>query len=139
METQPGCAATDPGIGKLTAVMIGVTDMRRSLDFYQHTLGLPLQWRNNDAEPSLAFLDAGGIAVGLSTDVGKLANPPAGAMEVVFGVAGVEAAYRSLKDRGVAFLGEPKQATPNEWVASFRDPDGHLLSVFGPKVSTSVP
>ncbi|NOT01226.1 MAG: hypothetical protein HOP29_11425 [Phycisphaerales bacterium] len=133
MQEQTGRPGTNPGIGKLAAVMIGVTDLDRSLAFYHEKLGLPLQWRHSDANRSLAFLDAQGVIVGLSTEVGKMATPQAGAMEVVFGVDSVQASYRALTSRGIQFLGEPKQATPTEWVANFRDPDGHLLSVFGPK------
>ena len=32
-------------------------------------------------------------------------------------------------------LSEPRQATDKEFAAHFRDPDGHLLSIFGPKAS----
>ena len=30
-------------------------------------------------------------------------------------------------------MSEPQQATDKEFAAHFRDPDGHLLSIFGPK------
>lgn len=35
--------------------------------------------------------------------------------------------------RGVVFLSEPMNVTGDSWAANFRDPDGHLLSVFGPE------
>jgi predicted enzyme related to lactoylglutathione lyase len=52
---------------------------------------------------------------------------------VVFYVDNVRDARNALMDRGVAFMNEPRQATASEWTAHFRDPDGHLLSIFGPE------
>ena len=34
---------------------------------------------------------------------------------------------------GVEFLREPSNVTGDSWAANFRDPDGHLLSIFGPE------
>ena len=51
---------------------------------------------------------------------------------MVLAVASVRAAYTALKDNGIEFLREPANVTGDSWVANFRDPDGHLLSVFGP-------
>ena len=52
---------------------------------------------------------------------------------MVLAVASVGAAYTALKDRGVEFLREPANVTGDSWAANFRDPDGHLLSIFGPR------
>ena len=43
--------------------------------------------------------------------------------------------YRALTQAGIAFLNEPRQVTPTEWAAHFKDRDGHLLSIFGPEGS----
>jgi catechol 2,3-dioxygenase-like lactoylglutathione lyase family enzyme len=54
-------------------------------------------------------------------------------MEVVFEVDDIDAAHESLRSRGVSFRIAPRIATGDRWVADFRDPDGHALSIFGPK------
>ena len=43
------------------------------------------------------------------------------------------AAHEPLRARGVEFLNAPRNVTGDQWAANFRDPDGHLLSVFGPE------
>ena len=110
-------------------IMIGSTDIDRSVKFYHETLGLPLQSQSTE----FAFLDAGSVTISLSAPHAKLTNPLAGATEVVFTVDGVREAHDELSGKGVAFLNEPRNVTGNQWAANFRDPDGHLLSVFGPE------
>ena len=55
-------------------------------------------------------------------------------MEVVFSVDDIEAAYQALRSRGVDFRREPRPVTGDQHAADFRDPDGHVLSIFGPRV-----
>ena len=114
------------GIG---AVMLGVRDLSAALVFYQDKLGLKVTMQ----EPALALLQCGRVLLGLSRGHTSLAPHVAGATEVVFQVESVRAAYRALSARGVPFTTEPRQATPTDWVAHFKDVDGHLLSVFGPE------
>ncbi len=110
-------------------IMLGSTDIERSVAFYHDTLGLPVQFRS----PEFAFLDAGSITISVSAPHAKLSDPPAGGTEVVFTVDGVREAHQTLAARGVIFLNEPRNVTGDQWAANFRDPDGHLLSVFGPE------
>lgn len=121
-------SATQP-IGPIGTIMLGVKDLNASLEFYTKVLGLSLKMQS----PVLALLDAGQITLGLSPGHLRLAPQPAGATEVVFHVSSVRNTQKQLAGRGVAFLSEPGQATATEWVAHFRDPDGHLLSLFGPE------
>ena len=44
----------------------------------------------------------------------------------------MRAAWRDLVAKGVTFVSEPRQATDKDWVATFTDPDGHFLTLFGP-------
>ncbi len=120
--------APDPNRG-VTHIMLGVADVERSIQFYEQTLGRAVRFRSGD----IAFIDAGAIGLGLSRDLGRFRQPMGGAVEVVFSVADVHQAWRDLTGKGVSFLREPRQVTPNEWAATFQDPDGHLLSVFGPR------
>jgi len=111
-------------------IMLGVTDMQRSLAFYEATLGRPVRFRVDD---SLVFIDGGAVMIGLSTGLAKVRQPAAGAMEVVFSVDGVKPASQQLRDNGIEVVREPRVATPNgDWTATFADPDGHYVTLFGP-------
>ena len=101
---------SDFRLTQINNVMLGTTDLPRSLAFYRDTLGLAVQFEM----PRFVFLNAGGT-------------------EIVFGVADVTAAHEALRARGVEFLNAPRNVTGDQWAANFLDPDGHLLSVFGPE------
>jgi catechol 2,3-dioxygenase-like lactoylglutathione lyase family enzyme len=116
-------------ISGITAVMLGVRDVPAALAFYRDKLGLKVIMQ----ESALALLQCGAVMLGLSRGHAQSAPHIAGATEVVFRVENVRAAHRALTAQGISFLGEPRQATPTDWVAHFRDVDGHLLSVFGPE------
>ena len=103
--------------------------MSRSVKFYHERLGLDIQFQSD----AFTFLDGGSVTVSLSTAHAKLAEPLAGATELVFHVEGVREAHQALTERGVTFMNEPRNVTGDQWAANFRDPDGHLLSVFGPE------
>ena len=53
--------------------------------------------------------------------------------EVVFAVASVARSSEVLRGRGCPFLNEAREVTAGSWAASFVDPDGHRLTLFGPK------
>jgi catechol 2,3-dioxygenase-like lactoylglutathione lyase family enzyme len=116
-------------LSHIIAVMLGVRDLAPALAFYKDKLGLKVIMQ----EPSLALLQCGTVMLGLSRGHVNLAAHVAGATEVVFGVDNVRAAHKALGAQGIAFMTEPRQATPTDWVAHFKDPDGHLLSIFGPE------
>jgi catechol 2,3-dioxygenase-like lactoylglutathione lyase family enzyme len=109
-------------------VMLGVTDIERSTKFYEQTLGRPVRFKTD----ALVFIDAGPITIGLNRGLADRRRPVAGAMELVFAVDSVQGSFRTLTAKGVAFVVEPRQATDKEWVATFADPDGHYLTLFGP-------
>ena len=116
-------------IGQIGAVMLGVRDLPQALAFYRDKLGLTVIMQ----EAQLALLRCGSVMLGLSRGHVHGAAHVAGATEVVFQVKNLRAAHRALTGRGVAFVTEPRQATPTDWVAHFRDAEGHLLSIFGPE------
>lgn len=120
---------TDFRLSRVSNIMLGVRELAQSLDFYHGKLGLAIKMQLSE----LALLDAGPVGLGLSTGHARSAPHIAGATEVVFHVENVRAAYEALSGKGVIFLNGPRQATPSEWAAHFRDPDGHLLSIFGPE------
>jgi catechol 2,3-dioxygenase-like lactoylglutathione lyase family enzyme len=118
-----------PLLSGITSIMLGVRDLKTSLKFYRDELGLNVKMQ----EEQLALLDAGPVTLGLSPGHVRVAAQVNGATEIAFQVGNVRATRKALMDRGVVFMNEPRQVTPTEWAAHFRDPDGHLLSIFGPE------
>ena len=115
-------------LSRIAAIMLGVRDLPAAIAFYRDKLGLKLLMQ----EPGLALLQCGNVMLGLSR--GHMsAAPLAEAVEVSFGVDNLRATQKSLIEKGVTFLSEPRQATPMDWAVHFRDVDGHLLSLFGPE------
>jgi catechol 2,3-dioxygenase-like lactoylglutathione lyase family enzyme len=114
---------------KIGLLMLGVTDMARSVAFYRDAVGLPVQFGSGE----FTFLDAGGVTLVLQAH--ETLPPPDDGLrtEVVFPVEDIDAAYRALRHRGVVFRIEPRIVTSDRLAADFRDPDGHVLSIFGPR------
>ena len=118
-------------LSKVGFIMLGVKDLQRSLVYYRDTLGLTVRM----AFESFVFLDGGGVTLVLrgAPNLGEAGD--SSRYEVVFEVADIDAAHRSLQARGVAFAVEPRAVTADRFAANFRDPDGHGLSIYGPRVS----
>jgi predicted enzyme related to lactoylglutathione lyase len=116
-------------------LMLGVADVDRSVAFYESTLGRPIQFRVE----GLAFVDGGAVTIGLSRDLGKARQPLAGAVEIVFRVESVTASWEALKAKGVPFVRDPRQVNDQDWAATMEDPDGHYLTVIGPKAQGARP
>lgn len=115
--------------GHVTHVMLGVSDMTRSLAFYEGSLGRPVRFR---AQDEFVFIDGGGLTIGLSTALGRLRQPLAGATEIVFRSECVRADARALAAAGVPVVREARQATPQgDWAVTVSDPDGHYVTLFG--------
>jgi len=119
---------TEFQLSKIGNIMLGVSNMAASLPFYRDLLGMSLQFES----PGFAFLDGGGVTLCLSEPLAKANDNVIGATEIVFSVEDVTQAYTNLREQGVAFQNEPRQVTPTDWAANFKDPDGHSLSIFGP-------
>lgn len=115
----------------VSVIMLGVTDMGRSIAFYRDMLGLDLTSVTDNN--NFAFFDAGGTTLALSRNHADLSDSITGASEVVFGCDGVAETYEQLKKKGVQFRSEPRDVNGQEWAAAFLDPDGHILSIFGPR------
>jgi lactoylglutathione lyase len=120
---------TDIRLVQIGFVMLGVGDLNRSVSFYRDKLGLSVK----QEIPGFAFLDGGGVTLCLSQPLARTSGPAAGAMEIVFSVEDVRAAYEALRGRGVQFIQEPRNVSGAMWAANFEDPDGHRLSIFGPE------
>ena len=120
-------------LSKISNVMLGVRELARSVAFYRDRLGLAVQFEI----PGFAFLHAGGVTLCLSESLARtLAQPDqplAGVSELVFAVDDIEVGFEALSARGVKFTHNPHHVTEAQWAANFEDPDGHRLSIFGPR------
>jgi predicted enzyme related to lactoylglutathione lyase len=110
-------------------ITLGVSSLAESVAFYRDTVRLELQ---GQAE-GFAFFNAGPVSLVLNVPLGKAVEPRAGAMEIVFSVAGVRAAYTELTERGCQFTISPRVVNGPSWAATFTDPDGHRLTLYGPE------
>ena len=113
---------------KIRQIAITVSDVDRAVLFYRDVLGLGFLFQPS---PSLAFLDADGVRIMLST--------PQGAGEIgknsilYFAVENIEATQRSMVERGAMEEREPQLAAkmPDHdlWIGFVRDPDGNLVGL----------
>lgn len=113
------------GIGQIA---VTVSDVDAALAFYRDILELPFLFR---PATNLAFLDAGGVRLMLSTPQG--AGTIGGNSVIYFKVDDIEHRFRTLLDRGAVGEREP-QATAELsdhtlWLAFLRDPDGNLVGL----------
>lgn len=129
--SQANASGTDSAfrLSKVGVIILGVTDLGRSIGFYRERLGLELTSQTSD----FAFFSGGGITLALSTDLSRALGKGAGAVEVVFSVDHVRTVYKELQKRGIDFQVGPRVVTGAMWAANFTDPDGHALSAFGPE------
>ena len=118
-------------LSRLGIVMLTVDDLSRSTTFYRDALGLPFQFGSTE----FAFFDGGGVTLCLRQGPAGAAPVQEGRTELVFTVDDIDAAYAALGARGIKFRVEPRIVTGDQLAADFRDPDGHLLSIFGPRPS----
>ncbi|MGE5676392.1 MAG: VOC family protein [Mycobacterium leprae] len=120
---------------KIEHVGIMVTDMERSLEWYQRVLGLRLRERirlNENTE--LAFLTVGDSELELvaKTGTGTSKAPLEGVVNhVAFTVADIAAALNHLKEHGVVLLNEQPMAFKALGTrgAFFLGPDGERLEL----------
>jgi predicted enzyme related to lactoylglutathione lyase len=116
-------------MSKITLLTLGVSDIKKSEAFYREKVGFQLQGQMEQ----FAFFSAGPINLMLNTGLRRADGPLTGAMEIVIAADSVTAKYQELKERGCTFINEPRVVTGESWAATFTDPDGHWLTLFGPK------
>ncbi len=103
-------------IKRIPHITIGVSDLKKSVSFYQDILGLEKigEW------PTYAIFDIAGVTFGLE---------PKAKLEICLLVDDVDKAYRNLKDKGVKFATEPKDQPWGVRDATFVDPDGNTFVI----------
>lgn len=119
-------------IGQIGQIAYTVTDVPRSVDFYQNAVGLRLLFQ---APPGLAFFDCAGIRFMISQPEGEFR--PGASSVMYFRVADIEGTQKAMKGRGVEFVDEPhliaKMPDHELWMCFFKDPDGNALALMEEK------
>ena len=124
--------ATSPTLSTIHQIAVTVSDAEQALAFYHEVLGLKLLFR---AGPDLAFLDADGVRIMLTTPQGA---GEVGANSILyFRVHDIVAAHEAFVARGAANEQEPAFAAsmPDHdlWTSFLRDPDGNLVGLMEEK------
>ena len=103
-------------VKRIPHITIGVSDLKKSVLFYQDVLGLEKigEW------PAYAIFDIAGVTFGLE---------PKAKLEICLLVDDVDKAYQNLKDKGVKFVTEPKDRPWGCRDATFVDPDGNTFVI----------
>jgi predicted enzyme related to lactoylglutathione lyase len=113
---------------RVSMLMLGCADLARSREFYESLLGL----RHAGDAGELVFLDAGNVRIGLSAGLARARPPGPESFEIVLASDGVRAEFARLSAAGAAVLHPPRTIDGTNEVANFADPDGHVISLFGP-------
>lgn len=115
------------GISRLGQVSVNVHNLDRAVSFYRDSLGLPLLFTTGD----LGFFNCGGVRLMLTPPEKPEFDHPGSVLYFV--VPDIQAAYRQLVAKNVAFEGEPhliaKLPDHDLWMAFFRDTEGNLLAL----------
>lgn len=113
-------------------IAITVSDVEKALTFYRDALGLEFLF---SAGPELAFLNADGIRLMLSTPQG--AGTIGGNSILYFKVSDIEAVHSAVVGRGAISERAPQLAAkmPDHdlWTGFLRDPDGNLVGLMEEK------
>ncbi len=109
---------------RVGAVIIQVSDMKKSLKFYKETLGLPLKTQSEDWTE---FFNSGTVVALHRADNKEQVNSGKG-MLLGFTVYDFETVVKNLKENRVTFLKEPTEESFGKHTV-IKDPDGHLISI----------
>ena len=117
---------------RVSMISLGVTDTARSIKFYRDTLGFPLV---SEPEPGqAAIFQAGSVQITLNRPLASASGKDiVGAVEIVLSVDSVVDAHSKLVARDCKFIREPREVFSGTWAATFTDPDGHRLTILGPR------
>jgi catechol 2,3-dioxygenase-like lactoylglutathione lyase family enzyme len=115
------------GLSRIRQIALVVRDLPAAIAFYRDKLGMKFLF---EVPGQLAFFDCAGVWLMLS--------PPEGEFDQVgsfiyFEVDDIEAAHRTLSERGVEFIDAPHKiadmGTYELWMTFFRDLDRNPLAL----------
>jgi len=121
--------ADGPYYRPTVVLQIGVSDLAKSIAFYETVLGFKTVERRDDLQFAHVETNVPGLQLGLSAGS---APKGTGAAIINISVVDVASSRRLLESRGVVFTG-PTQVIPGKVaLAGFTDPDGNRLRLAGP-------
>ena len=125
---------------RLSLVTLGVSDLRRAIDFYENVLG----WKKAESPDGVAFFDLNGIIFGLFPH-SELANDMKTLAQTLPGYRGftlalnlrnkdeVDRLFAELRDKGVSIIKPPEQVFWGGYSGYFADIEGnHWEVAFNP-------
>jgi len=101
-------------IEKIENLTIPVSNLKKSIAFYQGILGL----KKKDEWSNYATFNIGEMMLGLDPD-------PKAELQIYMTVANVDEEYKALKEKRVQFVTEPKDQYWGGRTVMFKDPDGN--------------
>ncbi|MCI0350560.1 MAG: VOC family protein [Acidobacteriales bacterium] len=122
-----GAAQSSLSLSQIGQIALNVKDVKRATAFYRDTLGMRFLFESR----GLAFFDCGGVRLMLGLPEKPEFDHPSSVL--YYRVPEIQAAYTSLKSRGVTFEGAPhliaKLPDHELWMAFFRDSEGNLAAL----------
>lgn len=111
---------------KIDAVILLVSDMNKSIEFYRDILGLPL----NSKAPDWTEFFIKGTKLALHPLNKRLKNKIRSRLGILIGfsVIDMDETVKILKEKGVKFVKEPKTESFGKH-AIIEDPDGYMISL----------
>lgn len=117
-----------PLLQRIGQIAVNAKDVARATAFYRDVLGVQHLF---DAGPKMSFFLLGGVRLMIGTAEKPEFDHPGSILYLV--VADIDAAYASLKDKGVTFEDTPhllaRMPDHELWMTFFRDSEGNLLAL----------
>lgn len=114
-------------LGRIGQIAVNAHDLARAVAFYRDTLGMKLLFE----VPGMAFFDCVGVRLMLGLPSAPVFDHPASI--IYYRVDDIQAAHRTLVERGVTFNEPPHVAArlPDHalWLAFFRDSEKNVLAL----------
>ncbi len=116
------------GINSVGQIAIAISDIKKSVAFYQHILGLELLF---EVPSGMAMFNCGGVRLMLTTQQGKAEDHRTSV--IYYRVDNINEATETLKSNGAEFIQEPqlvaKMVDHDLWIGFMRDPDENLVGI----------
>ena len=116
---------------KLYAVRIFVDDWLTSCEFYEKSLGLKLEFKNEDF--GWAEFNVGGANLGIERIDSNSSEEEHGLVGRFVGISlkvdSVEETYKKLRDEGVRFESGPEKQTWGGVTAQILDPSNNVITI----------